>query len=82
MSKKALTDQQARKVVAEVFGQKALNIESVERVARFISGADRSSNLWSLVDKGLESLGVREAQEKDRLRSLLIGSLDSYLNSR
>lgn len=51
-----LTDQQANKVIEEVFGARIAQMREADDLARVLTGTDRVSSLWGLVDKLLESI--------------------------
>lgn len=50
-----LTDQQANKVIEDVFGARIAQMREADDLARVLTGTDRTSSLWGLVDKLLES---------------------------
>ena len=51
-----LTDQQANKVVEEVFGARIAQMREADDLARVLTGTDRTSSLWGLVDKLIEAV--------------------------
>lgn len=51
-----LTDEQANKVVEDVFGARIAQMREADDLARVLTGTDRTSSLWGLVDKLLEAL--------------------------
>ena len=50
-----LTDEQARRVIQETFGAELSNIEAADSLARVLTGTDRTSSLWGLIDKLIEA---------------------------
>lgn len=50
-----LTDEQAERVIQETFGAHLSNIEAADSLARVLTGTDRTSSLWGLVDKLIEA---------------------------
>ena len=50
-----LTDQQANKVIEDIFGARIAQMREADDLARVLTGTDRTSSLWGLVDKLLES---------------------------
>ena len=50
-----LTDQQANKVIEDVFGARIAQMREADDLARVLTGTDRTSSLWGLVDKLIES---------------------------
>lgn len=50
-----LTDEQARRIIQETFGAELSNIEAADSLARVLTGTDRTSSLWGLVDKLIEA---------------------------
>ena len=50
-----LTDEQANKVVEDVFGARVAQMREADDLARVLTGTDRTSSLWGLVDKLIES---------------------------
>lgn len=51
-----LTDQQANKVVEDVFGARIAQMREADDLARVLTGTDRVSSLWGLADKLLEAI--------------------------
>lgn len=51
-----LTDQQANKLVEDVFGARIAQMREADDLARVLTGTDRTSSLWGLVDKLIESV--------------------------
>lgn len=50
-----LTDAQARRIIQETFGAELSNIKAADSLARVLTGTDRTSSLWGLVDKLIEA---------------------------
>lgn len=50
-----LTDQQASKVIEDIFGARIAQMREADDLARVLTGTDRTSSLWGLVDKLIES---------------------------
>lgn len=50
-----LTDQQANKVIEDVFGARISQMREADDLSRLLTGTDRTSSLWGLVDKLIES---------------------------
>ena len=50
-----LTDQQANKVIEDVFGARIAQMREADELSRVLTGTDRTSALWGLVDKLIES---------------------------
>lgn len=50
-----LTDQQANKVIEDVFGARIAQMREADELSRVLTGTDRASSLWGLVDKFIES---------------------------
>lgn len=50
-----LTDQQANKVIEDVFGARISQMREADELSRVLTGTDRTSSLWGLVDKLIES---------------------------
>lgn len=51
-----LTDQQANKVIEDIFGAHIAQMREADDLARVLTGTDRTSSLWGLVDKLIESV--------------------------
>lgn len=51
-----LTDQQANKVVEDVFGARIAQMREADALARVLTGTDRTTSLWGLVDKLIEAI--------------------------
>lgn len=51
-----LTDQQANKVVEDIFGAHIAQMREADDLARVLTGTDRTSSLWGLVDKLIEAV--------------------------
>ena len=51
-----LTNQQANKVLEDIFGARIAQMREADALARVLTGTDRTSSLWGLVDKLLESV--------------------------
>ena len=71
---------EARKLIEDAFGSRLKNVEIAEQLARIISGADRSSSLYSVLDKAIESIGTREKDEKDNLRNRFLEDLRNFVS--
>jgi hypothetical protein len=50
-----LTNQQANKVVEDIFGARIAQMREADDLARVLTGTDRTSSLWGLVDKLIEA---------------------------
>ena len=50
-----LTDEQAKRIIQETFGAELSNIDAADSLARVLTGTDRTSSLWGLVDKLMEA---------------------------
>lgn len=50
-----LTDQQANKVVEDIFSARIAQMREADALARVLTGTDRTSSLWGLVDKLIEA---------------------------
>lgn len=50
-----LTDQQANKVIEDIFGARIAQMREADDLARVLTGTDRTSSLWGLVDKLIEA---------------------------
>lgn len=50
-----LTDQQANKVIEDIFGAHIAQMREADDLARVLTGTDRTSSLWGIVDKLIES---------------------------
>lgn len=50
-----LTDQQANKVIEDVFGARIAQMREADELSRVLTGTDRTSSLWGLIDKLIES---------------------------
>lgn len=51
-----LTDQQANKVIEDIFGARIAQMREADDLARVLTGTDRTSSLWGLVDKLIEAV--------------------------
>lgn len=51
-----LTDQQANKVIEDIFGARIAQMREADALARVLTGTDRTSSLWGLVDKLIEAV--------------------------
>lgn len=51
-----LTDQQANKVIEDIFGARISQMREADELSRVLTGTDRTSSLWGLVDKLIESV--------------------------
>lgn len=49
------TDEQAKGIISSTFGQEIANMREADALARVLTGTDRSSSLWGLVDKLIEA---------------------------
>lgn len=50
-----LTDQQANKVIEDIFGARISQMREADDLSRVLTGTDRTSSLWGLVDKLIEA---------------------------
>lgn len=50
-----LTDRQADKVLEDVFGARISQMREADELSRVLTGTDRTSSLWGLVDKLIEA---------------------------
>jgi len=48
-------DEQAKGIISSTFGQEIANMREADALARVLTGTDRSSSLWGLVDKLIEA---------------------------
>ena len=51
-----LTDQQANKVIEDIFGARISQMREADELSRVLTGTDRTSSLWGLVDKLFEAI--------------------------
>lgn len=51
-----LTDQQANKVIEDIFGARISQMREADELSRVLTGTDRTSSLWGLVDKLIEAV--------------------------
>lgn len=71
---------EAQQVIQAAFGSKLANLEVAERLARVLTGTDRSSSLYSILDKALESLGTRDHEEKENVRRRFLEELRNFVS--
>ena len=70
----------AQRIIQDAFGSKLKNIEIAEQLARVMSGTDRSSSLYSVLDKAIESFGTREHAEKENIRRRFLDELRNFVS--
>lgn len=71
---------EAQKVIQDAFGARLKNTELAEQLARILTGTDRSSSLYSILDKAIESLGTREHNEKENVRRRFLDELRNFVS--
>ena len=71
---------EALKVIQDAFGARLKNTELAEQLARILTGTDRSSSLYSILDKAIESLGTREHNEKENIRRRFLDELRNFVS--
>lgn len=71
---------EAQKVIQDAFGARLKNTELAEQLARILTGTDRSSSLYSVLDKAIESLGTREHNEKENVRRRFLDELRNFVS--
>ena len=69
---------EAKRIIQSAFNGKLQNMELAERLARIMTGTDRSSSLWSILDKAVESLGAEEYSEKENVRRRFLDELRNF----
>lgn len=69
---------EAKRVIQLAFNGKLENIELAEQLARIMTGSDRSSSLYSVLDKAIESIGTREHEEKENVRRRFLDELRNF----
>lgn len=69
---------EAKRVIQSAFNGKLKNMELAEQLARVMTGSDRSSSLYSILDKAIESIGTREHDEKENVRRRFLGELRNF----
>lgn len=69
---------EAKRVIQLAFNGKLKNMELAEQLARIMTGSDRSSSLYSILDKAIESIGTREHDEKDNVRRRFLDELRNF----
>lgn len=68
----------AKRVIQLAFNGKLKNMELAEQLARIMTGSDRSSSLYSVLDKAIESIGTREHEEKENVRRRFLDELRNF----
>lgn len=71
---------EAQKIIQDAFGARLKNTELAEQLARILTGTDRSSSLYSILDKAIESLGTREHNEKENIRRRFLDELRNFVS--
>lgn len=71
---------EAQKIIQDAFGARLKNTELAEQLARILSGTDRSSSLYSILDKAIESIGAREYNEKENIRRRFLDELRNFVS--
>ena len=69
---------EAKRVIQSAFNGKLKNMELAEQLARIMTGSDRSSSLYSILDKAIESIGAREYDEKENVRRRFLDELRNF----
>lgn len=69
---------EAKRIVQSAFNGKLKNMDLAERLARIMTGTDRSSSLYSVLDKAIESFGAREYTEKENVRRRFLDELRNF----
>lgn len=69
---------EAKRVIQSAFNGKLKNMELAEQLARIMTGSDRSSSLYSVLDKAIESIGTREHDEKENVRRRFLDELRNF----
>lgn len=69
---------EAKRVIQLAFNGKLKNVELAEQLARIMTGSDRSSSLYSVLDKAIESIGTREHDEKENVRRRFLDELRNF----
>lgn len=69
---------EAKQVIQLAFNGKLKNVELAEQLARIMTGSDRSSSLYSVLDKAIESIGTKEHDEKENVRRRLLDELRNF----
>ena len=69
-----------QKIIQDAFGARLKNMDLAEQLARVLSGTDRSNSLYSVLDKAIESLGVREYEEKENIRRRFLDELRNFVS--
>lgn len=69
---------EAKRVIQLAFNGKLQNVELAEQLARIMTGSDRSSSLYSVLDKAIESIGTREHDEKENVRRRFLDELRNF----
>jgi hypothetical protein len=69
---------EAKRVIQSAFNGKLKNMELAEQLARIMTGSDRSSSLYSILDKAIESIGTREHDEKENVRRRFLDELRNF----
>ena len=69
---------EAKRVIQSAFNGKLKNMELAEQLARIMTGSDRSSSLYSVLDKAIESIGAREYEEKENVRRRFLDELRNF----
>lgn len=71
---------EAQKIIQDAFGARLKNTELAEQLARILTGTDRSSSLYSILDKAIESFGAREHNEKENVRRRFLDELRNFVS--
>lgn len=69
---------EAKRVIQEAFNGKLKNMELAEQLSRIMTGTDRSSSLYSILDKAIESIGATEYEEKENVRRRFLDELRNF----
>lgn len=71
---------EAQKIIQDAFGARLKNVDLAEQLARVLTGTDRSSTLYSVLDKAIESFGAREYEEKENIRRRFLDELRNFVS--
>ena len=69
---------EAKRIIQSAFNGKLKNMELAEQLSRIMTGTDRSSSLYSVLDKAIESFGAKEYDEKENVRRRFLDELRNF----
>lgn len=69
---------EAKRIIQLAFNGKLKNMELAEQLSRIMTGTDRSSSLYSVLDKAIESFGSKEHDEKENVRRRFLDELRNF----